>query len=283
MNNINCPKCGTPFEGLKLCPKCGTNILEILAIYQALNLSCGNAVEEPEALGVQFASGMDEGYQQKYLCKSDFAKSKPLKSLKSKVMKIKNRNVKFPDSDDLEAAIKMAEYYRNKYPGKMGKQINLLIMRQVAKSAIAGFLAGVSGPLSILFPPRLDILCIQNKMAVAIAHIRGYDTKSEKVKAFVNILIAGSDVRKTLKEAGVEIGDEDKIKLSKLLIKITSGVITKINWPVACKMVAQIKKFGAAKMVPIISGIIEGLINMFWTIGVAISANKYFENEPRKD
>src|ERR1700729_2652724 len=84
----------------------------------------------------------------------------------------------------LESASELAVSYQQQFDS-IDEAIDALIRWQIAKAAAAGFLTNLGGvvTLPIALPANLlSALYIQIRMVAAIAHLRGHDLHSDKVR-----------------------------------------------------------------------------------------------------
>ena len=73
--------------------------------------------------------------------------------------------------------------------------IDSLVSWQIAKASTAGFITGIGGILTlpVAMPANLaGVLYIQIRMIGAIAHLRGYDVRSDQVRTLAFACLAGS-------------------------------------------------------------------------------------------
>ena len=117
--------------------------------------------------------------------------------------------------------------------------IDSLIQWQVIQAGTAGFLSGVGGvfTLPVAIPTNLAaVLYLQLRMVAAIAHIRGYDVHSDRVKGLVIVCLAGSSATDTLKEVGINIGSKLTLRA---IQKIPETMIIKPNRAVGFRLLTK--------------------------------------------
>jgi hypothetical protein len=105
-------------------------------------------------------------------------------------------------------------------------------------------------------------------MIAAIAHMGGYDIKTDQVKGLVYVCLAGDKAKDILKQLGIEFGT----KLSKSIIQryVTGAALTKINQAVGFRFITKAGTKGVVnlgKAVPLVGGVIGGSFD-------ALSTNK---------
>ena len=177
----------------------------------------------------------------------------------------------------LGSAIDMAESCKERYPCDLIMQADELIKRQIAKSAASGFVTGLGGfvTLPVAIPANLvSVLYIQIKMAAAIAHLAGHDVKNDKVKTLVFASILGDRVKDILKESGVDVAAEFVIQ--KMVSGFTVDTMLRVTRVVGYRLAAQFGVKGPGKLVPLLGGVIGGVIDAVWTKTVGRTAKRIF-------
>jgi uncharacterized tellurite resistance protein B-like protein len=160
-------------------------------------------------------------------------------------------------------AIELAHDYENE-EGSLTDKVNSLIRWQVSKTATSGFLTGVGGLITLPVAVPADLassIYIQMRMIAAIAHMGGYDVKSDKVKTLIYICLVGESAKDILKDVGIQIG----LKTGKKLVtNIPGKLLVKINQMVGFKLATKFGTKGAinlVKIIPVFGGIVGGTIN----------------------
>ena len=161
-------------------------------------------------------------------------------------------------------AVELANEYIERY-GRTELAIDKLVSCQRRKCATTGFVTGLGGLVSIPVTLPADLyssLVIQVNMIVAIAVIRGYDVHSEEVKTLVFLCIIGNSIGDLLKQAGIKAVTDYTAKT--LIPKLTVIVSQRIAAKVGSKLVVKASTKGlsnAAKMIPVLGGLIGGAYN----------------------
>lgn len=177
----------------------------------------------------------------------------------------------------IESAYTLAEEYREKYGVERG--IDKLITVQITKCGTSGFLSGLGGimTLPIAVPANVSsVIFIQLRMIAAIAHLRGYDLKSDEVRTFVYTSLTGQAAADILKSAGIKVGNKISVNLIK---KIPGEVIKRINRAVGMRLVTKFGETGVVnlgKMVPLVGGMIGGAFDVGSTKTIAKVAKVMF-------
>jgi hypothetical protein len=160
----------------------------------------------------------------------------------------------------LDTAAEMAADYMATR-GSHVDQANSLIRWQIAKASTSGFLTSLGGLLTmpVTLPANMvSVFYVQLRMVAAIAHIGGYDVRSDQVRTLAYACLCGSAASDVLKEVGVKIGT----KLTQSLIKKISGeVIKSINKAVGFRLLTKFGTKGVINLgraVPFLGGLIGG-------------------------
>ena len=159
---------------------------------------------------------------------------------------------------------------------------NSLIKWQMGKCGISGFLSGLGGLITLPLAIPADLAAtwyVQMRMAAAIAHMNGYDVKSDQVKTFVYACLVGDGIKDLLKGSGVVIGKQ----LTKQAIKaISREMVVKVNRAVGFRLVTKFGERGAVnlvKMVPVAGGIVSAGFNTYYCLKVGDAAVFCFEDK----
>ncbi|VWX35688.1 conserved hypothetical protein [Exiguobacterium oxidotolerans] len=131
--------------------------------------------------------------------------------------------------------------------------------------------------LPIAVPANVSsVIFIQLRMIAAIAHLRGYDLKSDEVRTFVYTSLTGQAAADILKSAGIKVGNKISVNLIK---KIPGEVIKRINRAVGMRLVTKFGETGVVnlgKMVPLVGGMIGGAFDVGSTKTIAKVAKVMF-------
>lgn len=156
---------------------------------------------------------------------------------------------------------------------------NTLIRWQLAKAGTSGFLTGLGGfiTMPVAIPANIaSVMYIQIRMIAAIAHMGGYDLKSDQVRTFVYCCMAGNGVKDFLKDSGIVFG---KKMTQNMIGKISGKTLTKINQWVGFRLVTKAGEKGVlnlSKAVPFIGGIIGGGVDIAATNIIGNVARDFF-------
>lgn len=154
-----------------------------------------------------------------------------------------------------------------------------LIKYQTVKCATSGFLTGLGGliTLPVAIPANIgSVLFVQMRMIACLAHMGGYDTKSDQVQTLVYACLAGISVDHFVKKAGIQFG----MKFTKAMVnKIPGSVLAKVNQTVGFKFLTKFGSKGViniGKTVPVVGGIIGGGFDFVETKVIANRAYNMF-------
>jgi EcsC protein family len=157
--------------------------------------------------------------------------------------------------------------------------IDNLVRWQVIQAGTAGFIAGMGGvvTLPVAVPANLAaVLYIQLRMVAAIAHIRGYNAHSDKVKGLATACLAGSSATDTLKDVGINVGSKFTMQG---INKIPGNLILRLNQAVGFRLVTKAGTTGVmnlSRLVPVVGGLISGGIDAATTRAIAAAAKQIF-------
>lgn len=163
--------------------------------------------------------------------------------------------------------------------------IDRLISWQIGKAGTAGFLSGLGGLITVpvAVPANLvSVLWIQIRMIAAIAHIRGYDIRSDQVKTLVLACLVGTSAMDILKDFGINVGS----KLGQQAItRISGATLTRINRSVGFRIITKAGQTGAvnlSKLVPLVGGVVGGTVDAVVTRTIGRTAKSIFVTKPQR-
>lgn len=112
--------------------------------------------------------------------------------------------------------------------------------------------------------------------AATVAHLRGYNIHSEKVRTMILLSLLGEAGEEVLKTAGITVGN----KLCKNFIKQIPGrTVREINKKVGFRLVTKAGEKGVvnlSKMIPLVGGVVGGTFDGMFVQGCGKSAKKLF-------
>lgn len=157
--------------------------------------------------------------------------------------------------------------------------INSLISWSIWEAGGAGFLTNIGGviTLPVAIPVNVaSVFFIQLRMIAAIAHIRGYDARSHKVRTLAIACLCGTAATDALKDVGISVGAK---MTTQALNQISGAALTKINQAVGFRLVTKFGTTGAvnlSKLVPVVGGLVSGGLDAATTSAVGETAKKLF-------
>lgn len=150
---------------------------------------------------------------------------------------------------------------------------------QIAKCTTSGFVTGLGGliTLPVAIPANIgSVMYVQMRMIACLAHMGGYDTRSDQVQTLVYACLAGISIDQVIKQAGIQFGT----KLTMAMVrKIPGTVIVKINQKVGFRFVTKFGTKGViniGKTIPVVGGMIGGGFDFVETKIIADRAYKMF-------
>jgi hypothetical protein len=179
----------------------------------------------------------------------------------------------------LESCTKLAEDYLKKNDNNALKASKNLIKWQTVNCTASGFVTGLGGfaTLPIMIPANVgSVLLIQIRMVAAIAHIGGYDLKSDQVKSSVFLCLLGNAAIDVLKNIGIRVGN--KIAYN-IINKLSGETLIKINQRVGFRLFTKFGQTGIVnfgKAIPFFGGVVGGSFDFITTKNIGDIAIKIF-------
>lgn len=172
----------------------------------------------------------------------------------------------------------LAEDYLNKHPDTEAAAKSF-INYQIAKCTTSGFVTGLGGliTLPVAVPANISsVLYVQIRMIACLAHMGGYDTKSDQVQTLVYACLAGISLDQVVKQVGIKVG----VKFANAMVKKIPGtVLVKINQKVGFRLLTKFGTKGViniGKAIPLVGGVISGGFDFAETKIIADRAYKMF-------
>lgn len=177
-----------------------------------------------------------------------------------------------------KGSVRVAQEHLTKH-GDVEKAIQRLIATHVRLTSSTGFLAGLGGLIALPVTVPADFTALwltQARLVGAIAHLRGYDVRSEEMRSVILISLIGSAATETLSQAGVQIGTKSAVSAIK---QVPGRVLNQINKMVGYRLITKAGTNGIVnltRLAPIVGGVIGGGINFTSTRAVGAWAKKNF-------
>lgn len=166
---------------------------------------------------------------------------------------------------------------RTSSPEKAAKH---LIHNQVLKCGTSGAVTGMGGliTLPVAIPANIaSVVYVQLRMIASIAYIGGFDPSSDQVQTLSYVCLLGSSAADALKQSGIKISQ--KFLTNVIEKKIPGTVLKKINEKVGFRLLTKFGTTGAinlGKCVPVVGGVVGGLIDISSSKIVALNAYRMF-------
>lgn len=172
----------------------------------------------------------------------------------------------------------LADDYLTKNPD-VESAAKSFINYQIAKCTTSGFVTGLGGLLTlpVAIPANVSsVLYVQMRMIACLAHMGGYDTKSDQVQTLVYACLAGISLDQVVKQVGIKFG----VKFANAMVKKIPGqVLVKINQKVGFRLLTKFGTKGLiniGKAIPVVGGVISGGFDFVETRIIADRAYKMF-------
>ena len=150
----------------------------------------------------------------------------------------------------------------------------------MAYAGAVGFASNVGGLITmpVTVPANLGgVIYLQLRLIAAIAHLRGYAIKDEKVKTLAFICLTGSSAATLLQEFGISLGT----RLStRLIAQISGATLININKAVGFRLVTKAGSTGLinlTKFVPFVGGLVGGAFDAAVTRGIGAASKEVFD------
>lgn len=158
--------------------------------------------------------------------------------------------------------------------------IAALVLWSCGQAGAAGFLTGFGGGLTLpvsLPAHLLSTLYIQVRLTAAIAHLRGWDIRSDEVRLAAFACLAGATAAGRLKEAGIgaaaPLVQQAVTKLPGELVKNFGGVV-------GSHLAARTGRHGVVRLLPVVGAIVSGGFDAAATRVIADAAKRLFPVRP---
>jgi len=148
---------------------------------------------------------------------------------------------------------------------------------QATKCATSGFVSGLGGliTLPIAVPADLAVNYYVNiRMVAAIAHIRGYNLRDDRVRTMVYLCLLGEGITEALSKFGFAVGTK---LTEKMIEKIPGEIFIQINKFVAFRLATKAGQKGMVnlfKLAPIVGGLVGGGVDAAGCLAIGKIAKK---------
>lgn len=154
-----------------------------------------------------------------------------------------------------------------------------LVRWQVLKAGTTGFVTGMGGLITmpVGVPANIvGVLFLQLRMIAAIAHLAGYDTRSDQVRTLCYVCLCGDGAAAIFKAAGIKVG----AKLAEKAVAAVPGkVLIEINKKVGFRLLTKFGQKGIVnlhKFIPVAGGLVSGGLDASTTYAIGKVARGVF-------
>jgi hypothetical protein len=144
--------------------------------------------------------------------------------------------------------------------------VDAFIRWQISKCALAGFASGLGGLLTLPVAVPADVATnfyVQLRMIAVIAHMRGYDPKSDRVKSLAYACLLGNQAKEIVKDISIEVS---RVVAQRLVARAAQRGFTQLG-----------------RAVPLVGGFVGGTIDGLACKAVAEVAKSIFKEPTFKD
>ena len=182
-----------------------------------------------------------------------------------------------------KSVVDLANDYLIENDGNREKAIDSLVRWQIRKCTLSGVATGFGGFITsaVTIPANMvSVTYMQIRMIAAIAHLRGYDLKSDQVQSMVYCVLVGESFSKAVSEFGKEFA----VKSGQALLKRIPGEVFKqINKWLGFRFITKGGTKGMVnlgKLVPFLGCFVGGTIDLIQTNVLADLAREEFKLLP---
>ncbi|MFJ8438994.1 hypothetical protein [Kitasatospora griseola] len=159
-----------------------------------------------------------------------------------------------------------------------------LINESVAAAGTQGFITGLGGLLTagLMIPANAAAsVAVNLRMAGAIAHLRGWDTRDPHVRTVVMMLSIGMSTQSILAAFGVKISQKiGEQMLKKIPIAMLRAINKKVGFFLVAKYGTKRAAVTLAKAIPILGGVVGGTVDAGATAIIGRAADKALRDGP---
>jgi hypothetical protein len=164
------------------------------------------------------------------------------------------------------SAVVVADEHLSAAGGDREEAIRRVVNTHIRLAAVSGFVTGFGG-----------LYLVATRMSAAIAHLRGYDIRTEEVHSAILVCLLGSAGASAVKRTGIEIG---KKSTAAAFRKIPGRALIEINKKVGYRLITKAGEKGVinlVKIVPFVGGPIGATVDGFGCNAIATYALSTFE------
>ena len=161
--------------------------------------------------------------------------------------------------------------------------IRRLVRTHVRLAGASGFVTGLGGlaVLPVTLPAGVSgLYLVAARMAVGVAHLRGYDVRSEEVRSAIIVCLLGSAGAEAAKRVGRRAAQRF---LLASIHRMSTRVLVAANRGVGVRLLSRAGAVHLGKAVPLVGGPVGGVADMAACRAIATYARRVFVARPRKD
>jgi hypothetical protein len=182
----------------------------------------------------------------------------------------------------LDGAEAVALDYRARYADDEAA-ISALIAWHSGQAGAAGFVTGMGGALTlpVAMPAHLlSTLYIQVRLAAAIAHLRGWDIRSDEVRLAAFACLAGATAADRLKQAGIAAGAP---LLQQAVTRLPADLLKHFGGAIGGQIAGRAGRHGVMRLMPLLGGVLSGGFDAAATRLIGDAAKRIFPPRPAPD
>ena len=182
-----------------------------------------------------------------------------------------------------KGAVQIADEALKHAGGDVEAAVTRCIKVHVRLAGVEGFATGIPGVVALPVTIPTDVgafYILAGRMVGAIAHLRGYDVKSDDVRSAVLVALLGAGGAEVLHEFGITVGGKG---LAAALKKVPGKLFIEINKRVGFRLITKAGEKGVinvSKLVPLIGGPIGGGVNIVGMKAIGKYAKTQFPVRP---
>ena len=158
--------------------------------------------------------------------------------------------------------------------------IAALIGWHTGQAGAAGFVTGMGGALTlpVTLPAHLlSTLYIQVRLTAAIAHLRGWDIRSDEVRLAAFACLAGATAADRLKQAGIAAGAP---LVQQAVSRLPGDLLKHFGGAVGGQLAGRAGRHGVMRLLPLLGGVLSGGFDAAATRVIGDAAKRLFPPRP---
>lgn len=182
----------------------------------------------------------------------------------------------------LKGGVEVAEEHL-RGAGEVEEAVRRLVRTHVRLAGASGFVTGLGGiaVLPVTLPAGVSgLYLVAARMAVGIAHLRGYDVRSEEVRSAIVVCLLGSAGAEAAKRVGRRAAQRF---LMASIQRLSARVLVAAHRSIGFRLITKAGAVNLGKAVPLIGGPVGGAADMAACRAIAAYARRVFILRPRED